>query len=122
MSTTVNSNNLPSVQELQADIQSRLNRMKQWVRLRITMEGLARMLVIAAAFVLVTMLVDWKLELSFTGRVILNALSLAGLSYVAWRYAIQPWTTRWSPLDIATAKASAGEGPTKNTLPFSYLQ
>jgi hypothetical protein len=103
MSTTVNSNNLPSVQELQADIQSRLNRMKQWVRLRITMEGLARMLVIAAAFLLVTMLVDWKLELSFTGRVILNALSLAGLSYVAWRYAIQPWTTRWSPLDIATA-------------------
>ncbi|MFT5523084.1 MAG: hypothetical protein ACI9HK_001028, partial [Pirellulaceae bacterium] len=103
MSTSAQPDNSLTLPEIQADIKLRLNSMKQWVRLRITMEGLARMLVIAAGFLLVTMLVDWKLELSFTGRLILNLLSLAGLAYVAWRYAIQPWMTHWDPLDIASA-------------------
>ena len=58
MSMSSNLENVPSLQDIQADIRRRLESMKQWVRLRITLEGLARMLVIAAAFVLITMLID----------------------------------------------------------------
>ena len=110
----------PQSQHELSDLRTRLTRrlvaVRSSMRRHFLAEGLAWLagaVVLAAAL---TLLLDWRLELSWSARMITLAFCLAACGWLLFRRLWQPLTLPMTPLDVAAAIDRTVSGPASGTL------
>jgi len=102
--------------ELRNRLSQRLIAVRRAMRGHFLAEGLAwfaAAMVLAAA---VTLLLDWRLELSRPARICLLVLAAAACGWLLYRRLLQPLFLPMSPLDVAAAIDRTASGPASGRL------
>ncbi len=84
-----------------APVTARLSRLRGSIRRLFALDGLSRLLLAVAAFVVLTFLLDWSLILPAPVRLVLLVAGLAGFGWVAWTRVVYPLGVRISDDDLA---------------------
>ena len=81
----------------------RLAAFRHAVRQRMALEAAVRLLGVAVAAVLLTLLLDWGFRLSLAARLTLVGVAIVTLLVLAWRWLVRPLRMRLDPLTLAAA-------------------
>jgi hypothetical protein len=93
----------PDLTEMRREVVGRLAVLKRRLGVRLALEGLARTAAGAVALVLLSLVLDHRLELTLTARCVFIAVSLAIVAYLGWRYVVTPLRVHMGPLDLSAA-------------------
>lgn len=89
--------------EMRDELLRRFATVRKRLRQHFVADGLARALGAMAALLIVSVLLDWTLELSLIARIAYWLVIAAGVGYIVYRYLVQPWRLPLGPVDIAAA-------------------
>src|SRR5260370_510244 len=84
-----------------APVTARLSRLRGAIRRLFALDGLSRVLLAMAAFVVATFLLDWSLILPAGVRLVVLAAGLGGFGLLAYRRIVYPLGVRISDDDLA---------------------
>lgn len=74
-------------------------------------EGVARTLVVTVGLLLLSLGLDWWLDLSLTARLIYWGVVLASAAGVLFWFVVRPWRLPLGPIDVAAALDQKRQGP-----------
>ena len=105
-----------SAQSMKADVLRRLHRLRGSIRRQLALEAVARLLVVICSLSALSLLVDWRLNLSWPARQVILVVSVIVLSYFLARYLVSPLLAKWHALDIASALDCIGHDQAPNRI------
>src|SRR5688500_8302977 len=107
--TVLDSTNL-DLSDLQRQLVGRLEDFGRRVRTHLLVEGAARVLAVAVALGLLSLLIDRWLRLGLATRLILLTLGVGVIAFEAWRHVIVPLRLSLSPVALAAVRDRRGSG------------
>ena len=99
-------NDLPpsnSLSSLRAEVAARLNVVRRALLGHFLADGVARTLVVTIGLLLLSLGLDWGLDLSLTARLIYWGVVLASAAGVLFWFVVRPWRLPLGPIDVAAA-------------------
>jgi hypothetical protein len=93
----------PSLTSLREQIASRLAVVRRALLGHFLAEGVARTLVVTVGLLLLSLGLDWWLDLSLTARLIYWGVVLASAAGVLFWFVVRPWQLPLGPIDVAAA-------------------
>jgi hypothetical protein len=102
--------------DLRNRLAARLIAVRRAMRGHFLAEGLALLAAAALGIAAVTLLLDWRLELSLSARVGVLIVCAAGMAWLLFKHLWQPLTIPLSPLDVAAAIDRTVSGPANGKL------
>ncbi len=118
-------NDLPSpnsLTSLRAEVASRLNVVRRALLGHFLADGVARTLVVTIGLLLLSLGLDWGLDLSLTARLIYWGVVLGSAAGVLFWFVIRPWRLPLGPIDVAAALDQKRSGPPLAPQVASVLQ
>ncbi len=100
------SHDLPSTNSLtslRAEVAARLNGVRRALLGHFLADGLARTLVVTIGLLLLSLGLDWGLDLSLTARLIYWGVVLGSAAGVLFWFVVRPWRLPLGPIDVAAA-------------------
>ena len=86
---------------LTTQVRRKLQGLRTALRAHLLGRGLCWVIVVLVASVFFTLGVDWMLRMDIAQRILMSALSLAGILYVTWRYLMRPLRVSIGTDDLA---------------------
>lgn len=105
------SHSSPSLTSLREQIASRLAVVRRALLGHFLAEGVARTLVVTVGLLLLSLGLDWWLDLSLTARMIYWGVVLASAAGVLFWFVVRPWRLPLGPIDVAAALDQKRQGP-----------
>ena len=118
-------NDLPtsnSLTSLRAEVASRLNVVRRALLGHFLADGVARTLVVTVGLLLLSLGLDWWLDLSLTARLIYWGVVLGSAAGVLFWFVVRPWRLPLGPIDVAAALDQKRSGPPLAPQVASVLQ
>ncbi len=118
-------NDLPtsnSLTSLRAEVAARLNVVRRALLGHFLADGVARTLVVTVGLLLLSLGLDWGLDLSLTARLIYWGVVLGSAAGVLFWFVIRPWRLPLGPIDVAAALDQKRSGPPLAPQVASVLQ
>jgi hypothetical protein len=100
-----------SLNSLREQIASRLAVVRRALLGHFLAEGVARTLVVTVGLLLLSLGLDWWLDLSLTARLIYWGVVLASAAGVLFWFVVRPWRLPLGPIDVAAALDQKRHGP-----------
>ncbi len=104
------------LQQLRDQLSTRLLAIRRAIRRRFLLEGVAWFSLGVVAAAALTLLVDWRLELTWPARATVLFVAFGAISWLLFRRLWQPLRLPLSPLDIAAAIDRTISGPASGQL------
>ncbi len=111
-----------SLTALREQVASRLAVVRRALLGHFLAEGVARMLVVTIGLLLLSLGLDWWLDLSFTARMIYWGVVLSAAAGLLFWFVIRPWRLPLGPIDIAAALDQKRAGPPLASQVASVIQ
>ncbi len=111
-----------SLTALREQVASRLAVVRRALLGHFLAEGVARMLVVTIGLLLLSLGLDWWLDLSFTARMIYWGVVLSTAAGLLFWFVIRPWRLPLGPIDIAAALDQKRAGPPLASQVASVIQ
>ena len=92
-----------SLTSLRAEVAARLNSVRRALLGHFLADGVARTLVVTVGLLLLSLGLDWGLDLSLTARLIYWGVVLASAGGVLFWFVVRPWRLPLGPIDVAAA-------------------
>ena len=92
-----------SLTSLRAEVASRLNVVRRALLGHFLADGVARTLVVTIGLLLLSLGLDWWLDLSLTARLIYWGVVLGSAAGVLFWFVVRPWRLPLGPIDVAAA-------------------
>ena len=92
-----------SLTSLRAEVAARLNGVRRALLGHFLADGVARTLVVTIGLLLLSLGLDWGLDLSLTARLIYWGVVLASAAGVLFWFVVRPWRLPLGPIDVAAA-------------------
>ena len=100
-----------SLTSLREQIASRLAVVRRALLGHFLAEGVARTLVVTVGLLLLSLGLDWWLDLSLTARLFYWGVVLASAAGVLFWFVVRPWRLPLGPIDVAAALDQKRQGP-----------
>lgn len=113
---------MESLSSLREQVASRLNVVRRALLGHFLADGVARTLVVIVSLLLLSLGLDWWLELSLTARLIYWGVVLACASGVLFWFVVRPWRLPLGPIDVAAALDQKRSGSPLTSRVASVLQ
>ncbi len=107
---------------LREQVASRLNVVRRALLGHFLADGVARTLVVTVGLLLLSLGLDWGLDLSLTARLIYWGVVLGSAAGVLFWFVIRPWRLPLGPIDVAAALDQKRSGPPLAPQVASVLQ
>jgi hypothetical protein len=111
-----------SLTSLRAEVAARLNVVRRALLGHFLADGVARTLVVTVGLLLLSLGLDWWLDLSLTARLIYWSVVLASAGGVLFWFVVRPWRLPLGPIDVAAALDQKRSGTPLASQVASVLQ